>query len=105
MSMALLLAAMAITERTDRRSSSWHGYHLYETFERLLYIKVSIDQTDRDTQRVRFEWNVSPTSAEDVPHEIYSALEVYSTLEGYIWGFGMTLLVSAKSSIGILLYL
>jgi hypothetical protein len=102
--MALLLAAMTAAKWASGRSSSWHKYHLYETFERLLYIKVSIEQIDRDTQRVRFEWNVSPTSAENVSHEIYSALEVYSTLEGYIWGFGMTLLVSAKSSIGILLY-
>ncbi|MFX0200224.1 MAG: hypothetical protein ACFFCW_29240 [Candidatus Hodarchaeota archaeon] len=52
---ALFLAAMAAAVRADWRSSSWHDYHLYGTFGRLSYIKVSIYKVVSDTLRIRYE--------------------------------------------------
>ena len=52
------MTAITAAENADRGSSSWHDYHLYETFERLLYLKVSIREAASDALRVRFEWNL-----------------------------------------------
>ena len=47
----LSLTLRAPTKRANRRSSSWHQHHLYETFKRLWYIKLAILEAVLGTPR------------------------------------------------------